>query len=136
MGAPRAGHKWGDPHARSVRSSPLAYGPLGLLNCLYSARVSQVQSNSRMKAAVDDTGRVADVREVTAAVERAAPFQVWARALWAVLDLAKLEGVSLTDLFDGVPFDDASLRCTNTIAWDDYCSVCERLEARGRGPLA
>lgn len=63
-------------------------------------------------------------------------YQVWARALWAPLDLAELAGVCSAPVFAGLPFDAASVRTRRSIDWDDFCVACERLEALCGGPEA
>ena len=63
-------------------------------------------------------------------------YQVWARAMWAVLDLARLADVPLTGVFDGLSFDAVSVRSRRSVPWDDYCIACERLEQRCGGPEA
>ena len=59
-----------------------------------------------------------------------APHQVWARAAWALVDVAQAGGVEQDGLFRGLPFDDASMRRQKRIAWSDYCVLVERLEER------
>lgn len=62
------------------------------------------------------------------------PYQVWARALWAVLDLAALAGVKQDGVFEGLPFDATSVRLMRTVNWSDFCLTCERLEAQFESP--
>lgn len=58
-----------------------------------------------------------------------------ARLAWAVLDLGHELGVADT-LLAGMPFDEAGLRSRKRIAWDDYCTMIERLCVAAGGPRA
>ncbi|HTR56345.1 MAG TPA: LuxR C-terminal-related transcriptional regulator, partial [Kofleriaceae bacterium] len=50
---------------------------------------------------------------------------------WAALGLHDEVGVSIADLLEGLPFDEAGLR-RRRVAWNDYCTIVERLaEAAG-----
>lgn len=66
--------------------------------------------------------------------EKHTTHHVWARALWAYLDLAELARVPVQSAFEGMPFDAASLRARWTVSWDDFCTVTERLEELCGGP--
>jgi len=63
-------------------------------------------------------------------------YQVWARALWAALDLADLAQVPLAGVFEGLSFDALSVRSRRSVPWDEFCIACERLEQRCGGPEA
>lgn len=65
---------------------------------------------------------------------RPSRYHVWARALRAYLDLAKLARVPVDGAFEGMPFDAASLRALWVVRWDDFCTVTERLEELCGGP--
>ena len=56
--------------------------------------------------------------------------EVWARTVLAAVDLAKHQQLSIEGLFDGLPFDEASLARTKRVAWDDYCTIIERIAER------
>jgi DNA-binding CsgD family transcriptional regulator len=66
--------------------------------------------------------------------ERETRYQVWARALWAYLDLAALARVPVDSAFEGMPFDEKTLRSRSNVEWDDFCIVTERLEELCGGP--
>lgn len=66
--------------------------------------------------------------------EERARYCVWARALWAYLDLAALARVPVHGAFRGMPFDAETLRMRWTVSWDDFCTVTERLEQLCGGP--
>ena len=61
--------------------------------------------------------------------------EVWARLAWAVLELGDELGATGA-LLAGLPFDEAGLRTRKRIAWDDYCSMIERLCVAAGGPRA
>ena len=62
--------------------------------------------------------------------------EVWARALWIVLDIAVDCGISVESLCAGVGFDAAGARRLRRIDWVDYCTVVERFEQLAGGPEA
>lgn len=61
-------------------------------------------------------------------------YQVWARSLWAYLDLAALARVPVETAFRGMPFDANTVRALSNVSWDDFCVVTERLEELCGGP--
>ena len=54
--------------------------------------------------------------------------EVWAKALWVALDIAEHGGVAMAPLFEGLPFDEKGARRLRRVAWDDYCTVGDRIE--------
>jgi DNA-binding CsgD family transcriptional regulator len=60
--------------------------------------------------------------------------EVWARVAWDVIDLAERSGVDTATLFRGLAFDAQSVRRMRRIAWDDYCTLVERVESSVGGP--
>ena len=63
-------------------------------------------------------------------------YEIWARLVWAAVDTAARAGLRTDVLFDGLPFDDASLRRLGLVAWDDYCVIVERIHAQLGSPQA
>jgi hypothetical protein len=57
----------------------------------------------------------------------AAPPEVWARAAWAVIDLAEMGGLPSEGLFEGAPFDATSVRKLSRVTWDEYCTLVENV---------
>jgi DNA-binding CsgD family transcriptional regulator len=66
----------------------------------------------------------------------AAPHQVWARAVWAAVDTAVMAGLPREGLFAGLPFDAESVRKLKRVSWDDYCTLCENMDALAGGEVA
>ena len=60
--------------------------------------------------------------------------EVWAKAIWIVMDLAEQGGIPLEPLFEGLPFDAAGARRLRRVSWDDYCVVGDRVEDAVGGP--
>ncbi len=60
--------------------------------------------------------------------------EVWARAAWIPVDIARGQGYSEAELFAGLPFDGASIRRMRRVRWTDYCLLLERVEAMAGGP--
>lgn len=60
--------------------------------------------------------------------------EVWARAAWIPVDIAKRQGYSEAALFAGLPFDAAGLRRMKRVQWADYCTLLERVETMAGGP--
>ena len=54
----------------------------------------------------------------------------------ALLELARLAKMDTRPLVDGLPFDEQTLRTAGWIAWDDYCTMVERVESAAGGPEA
>jgi DNA-binding CsgD family transcriptional regulator len=54
----------------------------------------------------------------------------------AAADTASHAGIDTTRLFDGMPFDDQSVRKMWTVSWDDYATIVERFEELAGGPEA
>lgn len=63
-----------------------------------------------------------------------ASHELWARAVWAAVDTAERGGLDVPRLFDGLSFDDVTMRKRSRIAWDDYCTIVERIEIQVGGP--
>lgn len=61
---------------------------------------------------------------------------VWARVVWASVDLVARAGLPVDPLFEGLPFDARSVRKMDRVSWDDYCSVVEAVERVAGGPDA
>lgn len=53
--------------------------------------------------------------------------EVWARMVWAAIDLAELGGLPTEHLFQSLPFDAVSVRRLKRVAWDDYCVLVENI---------
>jgi DNA-binding CsgD family transcriptional regulator len=53
--------------------------------------------------------------------------QVWARVVWDVLEIANRASIDPAPLTEGLPFDAKSVRRMRRVAWDDYCTLVERL---------
>jgi DNA-binding CsgD family transcriptional regulator len=53
--------------------------------------------------------------------------EVWARMAWVIIDLAQRANLSMSALFEGLPYDAARLRRMRRISWDDYATICERV---------
>lgn len=49
--------------------------------------------------------------------------------VWAAVDTAERGGIPIEPLFDGLPFDHASMRKMSRVRWDDYCTIVERILA-------
>jgi DNA-binding CsgD family transcriptional regulator len=62
--------------------------------------------------------------------------EVWAKALWIVMDIAEQGGIDLDPLFEGLPFDAVSARSLRRVAWDDYRVFGDRVEDAAGGPEA
>ncbi|NOU30989.1 MAG: LuxR family transcriptional regulator [Polyangiaceae bacterium] len=60
--------------------------------------------------------------------------EVWARAAWIPVDIARGQGYPEAELFAGLPFDAASIRRMRRVQWTDYCLLLERVEAMAGGP--
>jgi DNA-binding CsgD family transcriptional regulator len=59
---------------------------------------------------------------------------VFWRAAEQVLATARLAGIDTRALVAGLPFEASTLSATRWIAWDDYCTMLERLEEACGGP--
>jgi len=64
-----------------------------------------------------------------------APHELWARIVWAAIDMAELAGLDTAALCEGLPFDPVSVHKLRRVAWDDYCTICERMGAMTGGGL-
>lgn len=53
--------------------------------------------------------------------------EVYARVVWAAIDLAQLGGLPRAHLFEGLPFDAKSARRLKRVAWSDYCTLVENI---------
>jgi hypothetical protein len=53
--------------------------------------------------------------------------EVYARVVWAAIDLAELGGLPRAQLFEGLPFDATSVRALKRVAWEDYCTLVENI---------
>ncbi len=62
--------------------------------------------------------------------------EVWAKVAWAAIDTAVRGNLSIEGIFDGLPFDAASIRRLRRVAWSDYCILVERIETRAGGSEA
>lgn len=60
--------------------------------------------------------------------------EVWARAAWIPVDIARRQGYGEAALFAGLPFDAVSVRRMKRVQWADYCTILERVEAMAGGP--
>jgi DNA-binding CsgD family transcriptional regulator len=60
--------------------------------------------------------------------------EVWARAAWIPVDIARRQGYSEAALFAGLPFDADGLRRMKRVQWADYCTILERVESMAGGP--
>jgi DNA-binding CsgD family transcriptional regulator len=65
---------------------------------------------------------------------RAGAHEVWARAAWVPIDLARRAGMDVASFFEGLPFDEPALRRMKRVPWDQYCTLVERLEDAAGGP--
>ncbi len=52
---------------------------------------------------------------------------VFARVVWAIIDVAATGGLPRAPLFEGVPFDASSVRGLERVSWNDYVTVCENI---------
>jgi DNA-binding CsgD family transcriptional regulator len=67
-------------------------------------------------------------------VERPTPtHEVWARMAWAAVDMAARAGLPTERLLEGLSFDAARLRRMRRVPWDDYATICERIEELAGG---
>src|SRR5262245_17505402 len=62
-----------------------------------------------------------------------AAHEVWARAAWAAVDCARDGGLAMAPLFEGLPFDAASLKRRGRVEWHHYCLLVERMEVLAGG---
>jgi DNA-binding CsgD family transcriptional regulator len=62
--------------------------------------------------------------------------EVWAKALWTVLDIAAQGDIDTERLLEGMPFDAKQARRLRRIAWDDYVTIGDRVEDIVGGPEA
>ncbi len=62
--------------------------------------------------------------------------EVWAKALWTVLDIAEHGDVDIAHLLRGMPFDAVEARRLRRVAWDDYVTIGDRVEDAVGGPEA
>jgi len=53
-----------------------------------------------------------------------------------VIDLARLAGLPVEPLVEGLSFDARSVRRRRRVPWDDYCTLIERLEVAAGGAAA
>lgn len=60
--------------------------------------------------------------------------EIWARGLWAAIDMAQAAHLDCSSLFQDLPFDGASVRKLKRVAWDDFATVCERIQDLAGGP--
>ena len=67
---------------------------------------------------------------------RQARHEVWAKALWTMLDIAEQGDVDIARVLQGMPFDAAQARRLRRIAWDDYVTIGDRVEDAVGGPEA
>ncbi len=58
------------------------------------------------------------------------------RCAEALLEFARLANMDTRPLVAGLPFDERTVRSAGWIAWDDYCTMVERVEAAAGGPAA
>lgn len=61
-------------------------------------------------------------------METSAEHQVYARAVWIVLDLATGAGLDVEAICEGLSFDPRSVRRMKKVAWDEYAMLVERAE--------
>jgi DNA-binding CsgD family transcriptional regulator len=61
-------------------------------------------------------------------------YEVWARMVWAAIDVLDRAGLDTRRLYDGLPFDAVSLRKMRRVDWAHYCVIVERFEALAGGP--
>lgn len=61
---------------------------------------------------------------------------VWARVVWASVDVVARAGLPVEPLFEGLPFDAKSVRAMDRVSWDDYCAIVEAVERVAGGPDA
>lgn len=59
---------------------------------------------------------------------------VWARVVWASMDLVANAGLPVDALFEGLPYDAKAVRKMGRVSWDDYCHIVERIEVLAGGP--
>lgn len=64
-----------------------------------------------------------------------AAHEVWARTVLAAVEMVAVNGLPTDDLFTGLPFDAASLKRLKRVAWDDYCTIVERIDELAAGEL-
>jgi DNA-binding CsgD family transcriptional regulator len=53
---------------------------------------------------------------------------------WAAIDTAQRGGIAIAPLFEGLPFDNASVRQMSRVRWEDYCAIAERIADACGGP--
>jgi DNA-binding CsgD family transcriptional regulator len=63
-----------------------------------------------------------------------ASHELWARVVWAAVDTAERGGLDVPALFEGLPFDAVTLRKRSRVAWDDYCTILDRILEQCGGP--
>jgi len=61
-------------------------------------------------------------------------YHVWARIVWAAIDLAERGGLATDSLYDELAFDAVTVRKLRHVDWVDYCTIVERIEALAGGP--
>lgn len=61
---------------------------------------------------------------------------VWARVVWASVDLVARAGLPVEPLFEGLAFDAKTVRSMDRVSWDDYCAIVEAVERVAGGPDA
>jgi len=61
-------------------------------------------------------------------------YEVWARVVWAAIDVAEQGGLRTDALYEGLPFDARSVRRLRHVDWIDYCVIVERIETLAGGP--
>jgi len=63
-----------------------------------------------------------------------APHELWARIVWAAIDMAELGGLDTAAICEGLPFDPVSVHKLKRVTWDDYATICTRMgEQTGDG---
>ena len=60
--------------------------------------------------------------------------EIWARVVWAAIDMAEHARLDVPALVEGLSFDQVTMRRRSRIAWDEYCTLIERVEAQCGGP--
>ncbi len=60
--------------------------------------------------------------------------EIWARLVWAAVDMAEQARLDVPALVEGLSFDAVTMRRRSRIPWDEYCTLGERIEAQCGGP--
>lgn len=62
------------------------------------------------------------------------PNRVWSRVVLAAAETIAAAGLPVERLFEGLPFDERSVRRLWMVSWDDYVTIVERFEELAGGP--